>query len=112
MRGLKLMKDFETRDGSALNWEQRDPLGRRQFLRGVAATGALAGAGGILSACSSGSAGSPGASSSPPANGAPRPAGNLQVGLTGGSGSDTLDPHKGPPYLDTAPARAPCPPPL
>src|SRR5216683_2168165 len=106
MRGLKLMKDFETRDGSARNWEQRDPLGRRQFLRGVAATGALAGAGGILSACSSGSAGSPGASSSPSANGAPRRGGNLKVGLTGGSGTDTLDPHKGLTYLDTARAQA------
>ncbi len=100
------MKDFETRDGSARNWEQRDPLGRRQFLRGVAATGALAGAGGILSACSSGSAGSPGASSSPSANGAPRRGGNLKVGLTGGSGTDTLDPHKGLTYLDTARAQA------
>src|SRR5216683_2673311 len=106
MRGLKLMKDFETRDGSARNWEQRDPLGRRQFLRGVAATGALAGAGGILSACSSGSAGSPGASSSPSTNGAPRRGGNLKVGLTGGSGSDTLDPHKGLTYLDTARAQS------
>src|SRR5260221_1207015 len=107
MRGLKLMKDFETRDGSARNWEQRDPLGRRQFLRGVAATGALAGAGGILSACSSGSAGSPGASSSPSANGAPRRGGNLKVGLTGGSCAGTLHPHKGVTYLDTAPAQAP-----
>jgi peptide/nickel transport system substrate-binding protein len=100
------MKDFETREGSARNWEQRDPLGRRQFLRGVAATGALAGAGGILSACSSGSAGSPGASSSPSANAAPRRGGNLKVGLTGGSGTDTLDPHKGLTYLDTARAQA------
>src|SRR5258708_28354979 len=106
MRGLKLMKDFETREGSARNWEQRDPLGRRQFLRGVAATGALAGAGGILSACSSGSAGSPGASSSPSANGAPRRGGNLKVGLTGGSGTDTLDAHKGFTYVDTARAQA------
>src|SRR5258706_12744251 len=106
MRGLKLMKDFETRDGSARNWEQRDPLGRRQFVRRVAATGALAGPDGILSACSSGSAGAPGASSSPSANGAPRRGGNLKVGLTGGSGTDTLDPHKGLPYLDTARAQA------
>src|SRR5712692_2199470 len=106
MRGLKLMKDFEGRDGSARNWEQRAPLGRRQFLRGVAATGALAGAGGILSACSSGGAGSPGASSSPSVTGAPRRGGNLKVGLTGGSGTDTLDPHKGLTYLDTARAQS------
>src|SRR5258707_12242597 len=100
MRGLKLMKDFETRDGSARNWELRDPLGRRQFLRGVAATGALAGAGGILSACSSGSAGPPGASSSPSANGAPRRGGNLSVGPTGGAAPDNPSPPKGMPYLD------------
>src|SRR5258708_5289365 len=100
MRGLKVMKDFESRDGWARNGELRDPLGRRQFLRGVAATGALAGAGGILSACSSGNAGSPGASSSPSANGAQSRGGNLKVGLTGGSGTDTLDAHKGFTYVD------------
>jgi peptide/nickel transport system substrate-binding protein len=99
------MEDIETRDGSAQNWEQRDRLGRRQFLRGVVATGALAGSGGLLSACSSGSAGSPGASASA-SNGAPRRGGNLKVGLTGGSGTDTLDPHKGLTYLDTARAQA------
>jgi hypothetical protein len=30
----------------------------------------------------------------------------LKVGLTGGSGSDTLDPHKGLTYLDTARAQS------
>jgi peptide/nickel transport system substrate-binding protein len=81
--------------------------GRRDFLRGIAATGALAGVGGLLAGCSSGtsssaapakSAGSPG--------GAPRRGGDLKVGLTGGSGTDTLDPHKGLTYLDTARAQA------
>ncbi len=100
------MEDIESRDGSAQTWEQRDRLGRRQFLRGVVATGALASSGGLLSACSSGSAGSPGASASPSTNGAPRRGGNLKVGLTGGSGTDTLDPHKGLTYLDTARAQA------
>jgi peptide/nickel transport system substrate-binding protein len=85
--------------------ESRDPLGRRQFLRGLAATGALAGSGGFLAACSSGG-GSTGPSSSPTGNGAPRRGGNLKVGLTGGSGSDTLDPHKGLTYLDTARAQS------
>ena len=85
--------------------ETRDPLGRRQFLRGLAATGALAGAGGFLAACSSGG-GSTGPSSSPKPGGAPRRGGNLKVGLTGGSGSDTLDPHKGLTYLDTARAQS------
>jgi peptide/nickel transport system substrate-binding protein len=85
--------------------ESRDPLGRRQFLRGLAATGALAGSSGFLAACSSGG-GSTGPSSSPTGNGAPRRGGNLKVGLTGGSGSDTLDPHKGLTYLDTARAQS------
>jgi peptide/nickel transport system substrate-binding protein len=78
-------------------------LGRRQFLRGVAATGALAGPGGLLAACGPGSSGSPAAS---PSAGARRRGGSLKVGLTGGSGSDTLDPHKGLTYLDTARAQS------
>ena len=77
---------------------------RRQFLRGLTAAGALVGSGGVLAACSSG-AGSPGASGSPSAAGAPRRGGDLKVGLTGGSGSDTLDPHNGLTYLDTARAQ-------
>src|SRR6266568_3150267 len=85
--------------------QARDALGRRQFLRGVAATGALAGTSGFLAACSTGG-GSTGPSSSPSAAGAPRKGGDLKVGLTGGSGSDTLDPHKGLTYLDTARAQS------
>src|SRR5215475_7498018 len=78
--------------------ETADPLGRRQFLR------ALAGAGGLLAACSSGS---PAPAASSPATAAARKQGGaLKVGLTGGSGSDTLDPHKGLTYLDTARAQS------
>jgi peptide/nickel transport system substrate-binding protein len=74
-------------------------LGRRDFLRGIAATGAVAGAGGLLAACggSSGST-SPAAAASTKA---PRPGGNLKVGLAGGSSFDTVDPHQGLTYLDT-----------
>jgi len=100
------MEDIDRRDESARTWEPPAPLGRRQFLRGAVATGALAGAGGLLSACSSGGPGSSGASASPSAAGAPRRGGDLKVGLTGGSGTDTLDPHKGLTYLDTARAQA------
>jgi peptide/nickel transport system substrate-binding protein len=78
---------------------------RRQFLRGLAATGALASAGGLLAACSSGSS-SPAASSGPKAPTTRRTGGGLKVGLTGGSGSDTLDPHKGLTYLDSARAQS------
>src|SRR5215469_11328593 len=81
-------------------------LGRRDFLRGLATTGALVGTGGVLAACGGSSSSGPGTSTSPAAAGKPKTGGNLKVGLTGGSGSDTLDPHKGLTYLDTA--RAQC----
>jgi peptide/nickel transport system substrate-binding protein len=83
--------------------ESGSTLDRRQFLRGLAATGAIAGTGGLLAACSSGS------SSSAPvaqATGARHRGGSLKVGLTGGSGTDTLDPHNGLTYLDTARAQS------
>jgi peptide/nickel transport system substrate-binding protein len=77
---------------------------RRQFLRGLAATGVLTGAGSLLAACG-GSSSSP--SSVPTAAAkAPKAGGALKVGLTGGSGTDTLDPHKGLTYLDTARAQS------
>jgi peptide/nickel transport system substrate-binding protein len=79
-------------------------LGRRQFLQGVAAAGALAGVGGLAAGC--GGSSTPAAGSSSPASASKRPGGNLKVGLTGGSGSDTLDPHKGLTYLDTARAQS------
>src|SRR5438876_726400 len=63
-----------------------------------------AGAGGLLAACGSGS--STPAASSPTATAASKKGGALKVGLTGGSGSDTLDPHKGLTYLDTARAQS------
>ena len=85
--------------------ETLDPLGRRQFLRGLAAAGALAGAGGLLAACCSSGSAAP-AASSPAATAAKKRGGALKVGLTGGSGSDTLDPHKGLTYLDTARAQS------
>lgn len=79
-----------------------DPGGspdRRRFLRGMAVTGAMAAAGsGLLAACTS-SARSVGSTlgSHPPKRG-----GDLKLGLVGGSGADTIDPHKGVTYLDTA----------
>src|ERR1700760_4930080 len=77
--------------------------GRRDFLRGIALTGAAATAGGLLAGCSSGSSGTKGAkSATSPANaGKPQRGGNIKVGLAGGSTSDTLDPHQGLTYLDT-----------
>ncbi|MGE5134149.1 MAG: ABC transporter substrate-binding protein [Gemmatimonadota bacterium] len=75
-------------------------LGRRQFLRGIAAAGTAAGAGSLLAACGGSGAGAsrqPGRGSLPRRRG-----GNLKLGLTGGSSSDTLDPHKSLTYLDTS----------
>jgi peptide/nickel transport system substrate-binding protein len=72
-------------------------LGRRQFLRGIAASGAVVGAGGILAACSG-----PSPSGSIVSAGAPKRGGDLKVGLTGGSASDTIDPHKGVTYTDSS----------
>ncbi len=82
-------------EGEALT--ARAALGRRQFLRGVAATGALAGTGGFLTACSGSST-----STSSHAVGKPKRGGDLKVGLTGGGPTDTVDPHKGITYLDSS----------
>ena len=71
--------------------------GRRQFLAGLAA----ASAGGALAACGSRPAAGPAAPGL-----RKRYGGHLAAGLTGGSGSDTLDPHQGLTYLDTARASA------
>ncbi|HEY9241374.1 MAG TPA: ABC transporter substrate-binding protein [Streptosporangiaceae bacterium] len=74
-------------------------LGRRQFLRGAAATGALAGAG-LLAACGGPSSG--GQQQLASASRRPRRGGNLKLGLAGGSSSDTIDPHKSLTYIDTS----------
>src|SRR5215472_9409047 len=79
---------------------------RRDFLRGLATAGALAGTGGVLAACSGSGSSSPGTTTAPKGNGKPKRGGALKVGLTGGSGADTLDPHKGLTYLDTARAQS------
>jgi peptide/nickel transport system substrate-binding protein len=76
-------------------------LGRRQFLRGIAATGAVAGAGSLLAACGGGSS-SDAAKPATQTSRSLRRGGNLKLGLTGGSSSDTLDPHKSLTYLDTS----------
>src|SRR6266704_1831351 len=73
-------------------------LGRRQFLRGIAATGAFAGAGGLLAACS----GSSTSSSHAAASSRPKRGGDLKVGLTGGGPTDTVGLHKGITYLDSS----------
>jgi peptide/nickel transport system substrate-binding protein len=78
-------------------------LDRRQFLRGIAATGAAVGAGSLIAACSGGSTTATGKTTS---NVAPKRGGNLNVGLSGSSGVDTLDPHAGLTFIDSARAQA------
>ena len=75
----------------------QDALGRRQFLRGIAATGLAAGTGGLLAACSSGS--TP-AATPHVVHRAPRRGGDLKLGMTGGSSDDTIDPHMSLTYID------------
>jgi peptide/nickel transport system substrate-binding protein len=80
----------------------RGALDRRQFLRGIAATGAVAGTTGLLAAC--GSSGSK--SGATAVNAGRKRGGDLKVGLAGSSGADTLDPHAGLTYLDTSRAQS------
>jgi peptide/nickel transport system substrate-binding protein len=100
------MNDVQRYGQSDRRPEPDNGPGRRDFLRGIAATGALASVGGLLAGCSSGASSSAPAKAAGSPTGAPRRGGNLKVGLTGGSGTDTLDPHKGLTYLDTARAQA------
>jgi peptide/nickel transport system substrate-binding protein len=71
--------------------------GRRQFLAGLAGTAAAT----ALAGCGNAPRAHP-----VQAIKRKRYGGTLRVGLTGGSASDTLDPHQGLNYLDTARAQA------
>jgi peptide/nickel transport system substrate-binding protein len=74
-------------------------LDRRTLLRSAVVGGGALAAGGLLDACSSSSSGGTGGSptSSPTSSGSSthRMGGDLRVGLTGGSSSDSLDPFFG-----------------
>ncbi len=76
----------------------RELPGRREFLRGIAATGVIATSSGLLAACTSDSKST---TTNPAAAAKPKRGGDLKIGLAGGSSSDTLDPHQGLTYLDT-----------
>jgi peptide/nickel transport system substrate-binding protein len=73
-------------------------MARRGFLQTVAGVGAA----GLLAACSGSGSGSSSSSSqaTAAATGTPKRGGNMNVGLTGGSTSDTIDPNLGITYLD------------
>src|SRR6516165_750404 len=68
----------------------------------MAVTGALAGAGSLLSACGGGGSSSGTVGQAAQASRSLRRGGNLTLGLAGGSSSDTLDPHKSLTYTDTS----------
>jgi peptide/nickel transport system substrate-binding protein len=78
-------------------------LNRRQVLRGVAATGVAVGAGSLLAACSGSSSTSTAGATTVAA---PKRGGDLIVGLSGSSGADTLDPHAGLTFIDSARAQS------
>ncbi len=90
-------------DGSGGLLSGAAPLSRRQLLRGIATTGAAVGAGSLLAACTSSSTTTT-STTSPTA--APKRGGALKIGLSGSSGADTLDPHAGLTYLDSARAQS------
>ncbi len=68
-------------------------LDRRTFLRSALAGGAAVAAGGLLDACGSSASGTKTSTSG--GSSKPRKGGDLKVGLTGGSSSDTLNPFYG-----------------
>jgi peptide/nickel transport system substrate-binding protein len=74
-------------------------LDRRMFLRSALLGGAAVAAGGLLDACGSSASSSGGGGASPAPSGASpataKKGGDLKVGLTGGSSSDTLNPFFG-----------------
>jgi len=76
-------------------------IGRRDFLRYSGMGAAVLGGAATLAACGSSAAPSSTSSPSAPA-GKPRMGGTLNAGLTGGSGSDTLDAHQGVNNVDFA----------
>jgi peptide/nickel transport system substrate-binding protein len=85
------------RSGERVPLLSGEAVGRRQFLRGVAATGVAAGAGGLLAACGGSSAkGKAQAAKSI----VQKRGGNLSLGMSGGSSFDTIDPNGGVTYLD------------
>jgi peptide/nickel transport system substrate-binding protein len=88
------------RSGHSSTPQPDGTFGRRQFLRGMAATGVLAGAGSLLAACGGPATGPTGDAAV--ASRQVRRGGNLKLGLSGGSSSDTVDPHKSLTYIDTA----------
>ncbi len=75
-------------------------IGRRDFLRYSGMGAAVLGGAAALSAC--GSSSTPATTGTAPAAGKPKRGGTLHAGLTGGTGSDTVDAHRGVDNVDFA----------
>lgn len=72
--------------------QERTEFSRRQFLHGLAASGAaVVGSGLGLAAC--GSNGASSSTTTPPSKQGPKRGGTLRIGMTGGASSDSLDPQ-------------------
>src|SRR5271154_5967999 len=92
--------DASAPEGSTETPGGAEHISRRRFLQGVAAAGTLVAAGGALGTVAQS------AMATPSASPRPRDGGNLRVGLTGGSSSDTLDPLETVVFLDVARAQS------
>jgi peptide/nickel transport system substrate-binding protein len=99
MEGSFVDRSKSNRNGGLLSGAAA--LDRRQFLRGIAATGAAVGASGLIAACG-GSSSTSGATASSAAR---KRGGDLKIGLSGSSGADTLDPHASLTFIDSARAQ-------
>jgi len=77
-------------------------IGRRDFLRYTGMGAVMLGGASALAACSSSSSSAPSTSSPAAAAGKPKMGGTLHAGLTGGTGSDTVDAHRGVDNVDFA----------
>ena len=83
--------------------EREFELSRRDLLRHAAQGAALLGAGGLLGVCSSSTKGpGPTTTKATTATALPTPGGTLRAGLSGGSRTDTLDPHNWVNLVDVA----------
>jgi peptide/nickel transport system substrate-binding protein len=91
---------FDERTQQLLTEVLAGRITRRQLMVRAAVLGLSATAiGALLAACGSNT-------TSGPSTATPKKGGTLRVGLSGGSSSDTLDPHMGLTYLDTARANS------
>ena len=99
MAGDPRQEIFPELGGAATDPRSMD---RRDFLRYTGMGAVMLGGASALAACSSSSSSAPSTSSPAAAAGKPTMGGTLHAGLTGGTGSDTVDAHRGVDNVDFA----------